>query len=917
MIHLSVLLPESTSCDDSERFCKSLRSELSSLAAGTEVRDLSDVAIEVSLLPEPCLAELNSPHSVTLSNTVETRVNACEGAILILLRSPALPEDSARIASNLATTIGEVGISDSEKDLEQRQPAATKAHPVVARSQTWLLTLVCAEADSWSILHKQRVRNPGVTRPNPWRAYRESLAGERSSRSPALRVPAATRQTTPPNREEPSDAHLHSIEEQPAGHRKQVSVWGAALGLLLVVGGPLSWAALNGSLLTDNLSASETAATESETSPQNDKSRPAPKTTAKAKSQTARPYETESRGSRTDLASVAPKETEASSGFAGPVSLADEAIEARLRRDAAFLASDDLEGRGARTRGLELAAEYLAEQFAATGLNTKHFDGAPFQEFELFSIGGDSPVQQLTFNSPEGQARRLKPDQDFTSLVLSRKTKLNVPVVFAGYGISAPEVAYDDYQGLDVTGKAVVVLRHAPPMFDNIADDLAKHSYVRTKIANASAHGAAAVLLCTDLPAVPRESAGTDTDAEQLLRVELRLDDGVRPIPVVHCRREMLKTLLSELCEFDLDATETSIRRTGKADSRDFDGLSLAGHVSQLRRGRTLKNVLATLQPAAPINEETIVVGAHYDHLGRGGWGSLTLGANHEIHNGADDNASGTAVMLEVARQLTACSEELQRQVLFIGFSAEELGLIGSRKYIEQPLIPIDQTIAMLNLDMVGRLRNDRLTVYGTGSSKLWNPMLDVATAGNALTLIRKPSGYGPSDHASFYEAGVPVLHFFTGFHPQYHRPEDDIQHLNVAGMRRIATLVVDLLKQLAQAEQRPPRTLAGDSSGLLGSSVSFDSLLTSPSRASKPVLGVVPANRGSDREGVLVERTLKQSVADLYGFRSGDVIVRIGDDRVDTVDELVTRVGKLSRGDRLPIELVRNGIRLEVQVQF
>ena len=614
-------------------------------------------------------------------------------------------------------------------------------------------------------------------------------------------------------------------------------------------------------------------------------------------------------------ASKAPAGTSATRFDAAP-----DAVERRLLRDATFLASDDLEGRGVRTQGLEQAAEYLARQFTDAGLNTSHYNGTPFQEFELLSLSGDSPVQQLAFRGADGTVRNLTPDQDFASLLLSRSSKLDVSVAFAGFGISAPEVGYDDYQGLEVTNKAVVVLRHAPKLFDSDTDDLARHSYIRTKIAAASARGASAVLLCSDLGSLDGESAET-TDRtgqrDKLLRVELALEDGIRPIPVIHCRRDVLTELLSNFCGFELDAVERRIASDNRPSSQILEGLTLSGHVSQLRRGRTLKNVVGTLDPPEPTTEESIIVGAHYDHLGRGGWGSLTLGANNEIHNGADDNASGTAVMLEVARQLAAVETPLPRRIVFAGFSAEELGLIGSRKYVKEPLVPIDKSIAMLNLDMVGRLRNNRLTIYGTGSSKIWNPLLETLAPRRELSILSKPSGYGPSDHASFYEAGVPVLHFFTGFHPQYHRPEDDIEHLNIEGMRRIAGLVVDIVTELAQAEERPSRSLASQGDSLSDTSLGLSDLISSNRQSAPSTLGIVPASRRDGQTGVIVQQTVSRSPADLHGIRSGDVIVRVGDSRIETIEQLITEVRAQSGDEKLPIELVRNGIRMEVRVQF
>ncbi len=223
----------------------------------------------------------------------------------------------------------------------------------------------------------------------------------------------------------------------------------------------------------------------------------------------------------------------------------------------------------------------------------------------------------------------------------------------------------------------------------------------------------------------------------------------------------------------------------------------------------------------------------------------------------------------------------------------------------------------MLNLDMVGRLRNNRLTVYGTGSSKVWAPLLETLAPRRELSIISKPSGYGPSDHATFYEAGVPVLHFFTGFHPQYHRPEDDVEHLNVEGMRSIASLVVDLVTELALIEERPARSLAGNGNPLSDDSLGLSDLVASNQKAAPPTLGIVPASRRNGQVGVIVQQTVSRSPADLHGIRTGDVIVRVGDSRIETIEQLVTEVRAQSREKKLPIELVRNGIRMEVRVRF
>jgi len=597
--------------------------------------------------------------------------------------------------------------------------------------------------------------------------------------------------------------------------------------------------------------------------------------------------------------------------------LTDAAIEQRLQKDAAYLASDELEGRGVRTAGLELAAKHIAEQFDSAGLNIRHYGGTPYQEFELYSLGSEGAFEEVQLRL-DSRTSTLDAGADFSTLLFARSKQTELPVAFAGFGITAGEIAYDDYQGLDVTGAAVVILRQMPPAFSDSGRDLSSYSWIRTKIANAVKRGAAAVILCSDSAALSRQVNVEGRDVpEQLLQAELIAEPGEHPVPVLHVRRSTLEPVLREMAGLDLTAAEQKLNSTLKPQGSRLTGLTLQTVVSTQRRGRTMKNVLGTLDGDGSHGPETIVIGAHYDHLGRGGWGSLSLGANHEIHNGADDNASGTAILLEVGRLLATREKPLPRRVLLIAFSAEELGLIGSRRYVREPLVPLEHTLAMLNLDMVGRLRNDRLTVYGTGTSPDWPGLLVPAARIQKLELQARSGGFGPSDHASFYEKGIPVLHFFTGFHPQYHRPGDDSELLNIEGMRRIAGLVTDLVVHLAESPEplhksRSVQELAGDRSitieELLQGSRSTDS--------ARPLLGIVPGSRPGDA-GITVERTLRNSAADRFGIRSGDVIQSIDGESVKSVEDLVRLVQAHAKSESLTIRLSRNGIQLEVQLRL
>jgi putative flippase GtrA len=604
--------------------------------------------------------------------------------------------------------------------------------------------------------------------------------------------------------------------------------------------------------------------------------------------------------------------------------LAEEAVEQRLRESAEFLASDELEGRGVRTKGLDLAAGYIAEQYREIGLRDDHYAGTPFHEFRLYSTATNGSVQELTVRLPDGQSLSFQPKQDFSTLTLSVNGRFTLPLTFAGYGITAPELGYDDYAGIDVAGKAVILLRHEPRSHDSDSPfsgtESSDHALLRTKIDNAVKHGAALIILCTDVAALPAASeaapAGmtTPSQEEELLDVELNESSLRGSIPVVHCRRPRVEALIRATAGAELADWERRIDETLQPHSRLLPECRVSGRVGLAKEGRTLRNVVASLEGEGPLAEETIVIGAHYDHLGRGGYGSLAIGANAEIHNGADDNASGTTVLIEVARQLASRPEPLRRRVLFIAFSAEELGLIGSRRYVQDPLVPLDKTLAMLNLDMVGRMRQDSVTIYGTGTAAEWPALIDRSAAAQQLTIARRSGGYGPSDHASFFEHGIPVLHFFTGFHPQYHRPDDDAARLNIPGMRKVAAMVRDITVDLAQADAPPTRTAsqgAFDLSELVGDDDSLN--LGFSSRG--PRLGVVlePAEGG----GVTVTRLIRQTPAERQGIRPGDVLHAVAGQEVHNPGDVIEAIKPHKAGETIRIRLTRRSVELELEIRL
>lgn len=641
-----------------------------------------------------------------------------------------------------------------------------------------------------------------------------------------------------------------------------------------------------------------------------------------------RDVDTEHVPSREDLGAnhqIARKSTSDSSNQELPrhrgFGFSDIDIEQRLKANVRYLASDELEGRGLETAGLEKAAEFIAREYERAGLNVNPTGQGTFFEFPLLARELQPTISQVTFVDSNRVLHPLVRKADYSSLIVPMPKQVKGNVVFAGFGISAPELGYDDFAELDVSDCVLVILRQEPThtKWRAAADErgFTSHALLRTKIQKAMSRGAAAIIFCDMKKNAPQDH---DNDSEELLSVDMTSEFPDATVPVIHVRRRTLRALFAEFTQFDLDSAEAEIHETLKPQSRRFDDLSLAIRIERPRASRTLKNVIATLAPEPVEHDETIVIGAHYDHLGRGGWGSLELTGRHEIHNGADDNASGTALLLEVARQLAVRNAQsnaprLQRRVCFIAFSAEELGLIGSSRYVHAPWFPLDRTSAMLNLDMVGRLRNDQLTVYGTGTSTAWPPLLRKLAENHPLKILAREGGYGPSDHASFYEHGVPVLHFFTGFHANYHRPSDDPDTLNYVGLRTLSEAVTDLVVALAELPMRPSPSTSGLGLAHFDSSMALDDVLGTARPASRLRLGVQLEAAPSGE--VRITRTIPQSLAERHGLRAGDVLQTINGQLVTSPAEAIDFIQKHRPRDPLTIGLTRNDLRMRVTVSL
>ncbi len=323
------------------------------------------------------------------------------------------------------------------------------------------------------------------------------------------------------------------------------------------------------------------------------------------------------------------------------------------------------------------------------------------------------------------------------------------------------------------------------------------------------------------------------------------------------------------------------------------------------------RNVAAVLRGADPASEQVLVIGAHYDHLGFGGPGSLSPDAGAEVHNGADDNASGTAVLLEAARAL-AVGPPLAQDVLFIAFTGEERGLWGSAHYVGSPLMPLEATVAMLNLDMVGRVRDDALTVFGTGTAEEWTGILERANARTTrpLDLRFNSDGFGGSDHTSFYARGIPVLHFFSNTHPDYHRVDDDWELVNAEGMDRVTDLVAAVVREVVPASGVAALTPVEGAGNPHGVGSGDQSSMRTGLRVR---LGTIP-DYSRESGGMAVMAVRPDSPAAVAGVQGGDVIVRFGPHEVDDVYDYMAALGEFDPGDEVEIVVLRDGERVSLK---
>jgi len=587
----------------------------------------------------------------------------------------------------------------------------------------------------------------------------------------------------------------------------------------------------------------------------------------------------------------------------------------RLQQHVSYLASDKLGGRRTGSAGANEAAKYISGEFERLGLRPgiAHY----LQTFPYVSGVTLGPGNVLsTSNGP------LKIRNDWVPVAYSANGKVSGEIVFAGYGLTAAELNYDDYAGLNATGKIAIVLQGTPDG-DNPHGQFARLYDVRWKTIAARNAGAKALIV------VAREATFHNDHLTDLIYDN---SGGEAGIPVVVVSRQSIDKILAPSNTTLAQLQQATTAKTPGTNKALSGKITLASDV--VRNQAPAYNVVGVLEGSDPVlKNEIIVMGAHYDHLGRGGEGSLATRPG-EIHHGADDNASGTAGVIELARIFSAQRPKLKRTLVFVAFGGEEEGLLGSNYYVNHPVVPLAKTVAMINMDMIGRMKDRKLIIGGVGTAKEWRQLITqantaqsmniTANAGasvprgvpivvsangrpimtvdpnGAFDLTLNEDGYGPSDHSSFYSKQVPVLFFWTGTHNDYHKPSDTFDKINYNDEARILTMVARIVRDVDSADQR----------------LTFTTAKSDPPRGGgfRVYLGTIP-NYADSNDGLLLDGVRDDSPAAKAGLKAGDKIVKIGNRDVKNVYDYTYALGEMKAGQEYVIEAIRGGEKLTLKI--
>jgi aminopeptidase YwaD len=583
----------------------------------------------------------------------------------------------------------------------------------------------------------------------------------------------------------------------------------------------------------------------------------------------------------------------AAAAFAG-----DSADPARYLNDIKALTTPAMEGRGAGTKGIGHAADLIEHRYSSLGLQpagTKAY----FQPFSVITGAKLKGTNRLEVEN--GAAKQeLKLNQDFVPFSFSSSGEISGSVVFAGFGVTATEFGYDDYAQLDVKDKIVVILRYEPVGFSakNPHNGLTEHAQLITKAINARNRGARAIILVN----------GKLGDGEEDVLTRFGTVSGPENagIVIVQAKNDAANAWFVAAGK-TLAGVQTQINSSTSPASFAFPDkmrFSLAVNLEITRA--TVSNVLAYLPGKS---DEYIIIGAHYDHLGYGNVDSLAPSQIGQIHPGADDNASGTAGVLELARLFAPMKGKLPRGILFCSFAGEELGLLGSSEWAKEPTRPLDKAVAMINMDMIGRIKDKTVFVGGVGTGATFKSLLEDEKGKSPFKFEYSAGGYGASDHTSFVTKKIPVLFFFSGLHSDYHKPSDTWEKIDAPDAAKLLDFVEDISLKLDSAQERTAFVTVvedqavGQVSGGGGGGYG-------------PYFGSIP-DFGQEENGVKFSDVRPGSPAAKAGFKAGDVLVQFGDKPIHNLYDFTDALRRSKVGDVVEVKVMRAGNPVSASVKL
>lgn len=558
-----------------------------------------------------------------------------------------------------------------------------------------------------------------------------------------------------------------------------------------------------------------------------------------------------------------------------------------------FLASDSLKGRYPGTEEMDVAATYIQNEFKNAGL--KMIDGTGLQEFEVTTA-----ISRGEQNTLQIEDSVYTVGDDFVPYAFTANSSLQGDVVFAGYGFNFNRkgLEWNDFKNIDVKGKWVLMLT-GDPEIDSANSIFASYSGDREKTLTATDAGAAGVLLVS----------GPVMDArDKLISLHYDKTSGNSGVPVMNIKRSVANHLLRN-SGYTIDELEAYLNEKRQPKSLDLN-ITASGSTEVNQVKVKTHNVVGLIEGSDPVlKDEMIVIGAHYDHLGFGGPESGSrMPDTVAIHNGADDNASGVAAIIEIAEKLASHKKELKRSVLVVAFSAEEMGLLGSKYFVQNPAYDVKQFKAMVNLDMVGRMKEDNsVLIAGVGTSEEGEALLkDLEKIDTTMFFGYSPDGYGPSDHAAFYAEGVPVFFLSTGAHDEYHTPFDDSDKINMEGEKKIADYSYALMMNLINRD-----------SSLRFKENDMSDERKRGRRGFSVTLGIMPDYAGVENKGLRIDGLRTGGPADKAGMQKGDIIVAIDGKPIKNIYDYMHRLNQLEKGKTASVDVIRGEQQIILLVQL